>query len=62
MHHSALVLEGLRILPVRHQLIHVATVEIRFDRSFEVVDESVHLIVRRRPVEVALLVRGVAIK
>src|SRR5215210_3678336 len=57
-----LVYEGVRSVPVEHHLIHPAPVEVGADRPLEVVDEGVHLLVRRSPVEVAVLVRYVAVE
>ena len=41
-------------LPDGHRLVHPAAVEVRADRPLEVVDERVHLLVGRRPVELAV--------
>ena len=49
-------------LPVGHHLVHPAPVEVGADRPLEVVDEAVHLLVRRGPVEVAVVVRDVAVE
>ena len=45
-----------------HHLVHPAPVEVGADRPLEVVDEGMHLLVRRSPVEVAVLVRDVAVE
>jgi uncharacterized damage-inducible protein DinB len=47
--------EGLRVLPGAHHLVHPAPVEVGPNRPLEGVEEGVHLLVRRGPVEVAVL-------
>ena len=49
-------------LPEDHRLVHPAPVEVGADRPLEVVDEGVHLLVGRGPVEVAVVVRDVAVE
>src|SRR5437762_1840506 len=51
----------VRRLPDRHRLVRPAPIEIRADGAQNVADESKHLIVRRRPFEVAVI-GDVAIK
>src|SRR3989442_7036360 len=48
--------------PVPHHVVHPASVEVGTDAPLEVVDEGVDLLVRRSPVEVAVLVRDVAVE
>ena len=62
LYEGQLVGEGVRGLPVDHHLVHPAPVEVGADRPLEVVDEGVHLLVRLSPVEVAVLVRDVAVE
>ncbi len=54
--------EGFGRLPGHQHLVHPASEEVGAHRSLEVVDEGVHLLVRRRPVEVAVLVGHVAVE
>jgi hypothetical protein len=54
--------KGVRGLPVAHQLVHPAPVEVRADLRLEVVDESVHLLVRRGPLEVTVSVGIIAVE
>src|SRR5207247_3372724 len=54
--------EYVRSLPVDHHLVHPAPVEVGADPPLELVDEGVHLLIRRGPVEVAVLVRHVAVE
>src|SRR5205814_4899700 len=49
-------------LPVHHHLVHPPAQQIRADRPLQVVDEAVHLLVWRGPVEVAALVGHVAVQ
>ena len=49
-------------LPVHHRLVHPASVEIRADRSLELVDECVHFVVGRHRCEVAVLVFHVSVE
>lgn len=46
--------------PIRHRLVHPAPVEVGADRTFEVVDEAVDLLVGCGPVEITVLVGDVA--
>ena len=57
-----MVEDGVRRLPVDHHFIHPASVEVRPDPALEVVDEGVHLLVRRSPIEAAALVCHVAVE
>ena len=59
--HGRLVFE-LERLPGEHHLVQPPPVEVRPDRPLEVVDERVHLLVRLAPVELAVLVRDVAVE
>jgi hypothetical protein len=61
LHVGRLVGEGER-LPRDHHLVYPAPVEVGADRPLEVVDEGVDLLVRLSPVEVAFLVRHVAVE
>ena len=54
--------EGVRVLPDDQHLVHATPQEVRADRPLEVVDERVHFLVRRRPIELAVLVRDVAVQ
>jgi hypothetical protein len=53
LHHGRLVVVGPHGFPERHRLVHPAAVQVGADRSFQIVDERVHLLVRRRPLEAA---------
>jgi hypothetical protein len=57
--HGGLIVVGL---PVDHGLVHASPVQMGADGPLEVVDERVHLLIRCRPVEVALLVLDVAVE
>src|SRR5215203_3674144 len=61
-HDGRLIGECLIGLPDGHHVVYPAPVEVGADRALEVVDEGVHLLVRRSPVEVAVLVRYVAVE
>src|SRR3954453_4098405 len=54
--------EGGVSFPDGHRLVHPAPVKIGADRALEGVDEPVHLLAGRSPVEVAILVRHVAVE
>src|SRR5438132_465534 len=60
--HELRFVRGRLGLPVDHHLVHPAPVEIGANRSLEVVDEGVQLLVRCGPVEVAVHVRYVAVE
>jgi len=62
LNEGRLVRHGVRALPVDHRLVHPAPVEVGANRPLEVIDEGMHLLVRRSPVEVAVLVRYVAVE
>ena len=49
-------------LPDAQHLVHPAAEQLRSDRALEIVDERVHLLVGRRPVEPAVRVGDVAVK
>src|SRR5215208_2148411 len=49
-------------LPADHRLVHPAPVEVGAEGPVEVVDEGMHLIVWDGPVEVAVLVRYIAVE
>jgi hypothetical protein len=48
-------------LPNRHRLVHFASIEIRADRAYDIVDEGMYLLVWRRPIEVAGFIRDIAV-
>lgn len=60
--HRGLIGAAAHRLPEDHRFVHTTAVEVGADRALELVDESMHLIIRRRPVERALLVLDVAVK
>ena len=49
-------------LPNHHRLVHPASVEMGASRTFEVVGESMHLLIRHGPVEFAGAILYIAIK
>ena len=49
-------------LPDNHQLVHSASVEVGAEEPLQVVDEGEYLLVWHCPVEVAVLVRYVAVE
>src|SRR5215211_2121689 len=57
-----MVRNGVGGLPVDHRLVHPAAEEVGADRPGEVVDEGVRVLGRLGPVEVAVLVRYVAVE
>src|SRR6266851_5136822 len=62
--HAQIVGQGL-VAASHHDgrhLIHPASVHVRASRPLEVVDEGMDLLVRRSPIEVAVLVRNVAVE
>ena len=54
--------ERVRGLPVAHRLVHPPAVEIGADRPLQLVDERVHFLVRRRPLEAPGRVGDVAVE
>jgi hypothetical protein len=60
--HHRLIGAGAHGLPEDHRLVHPATVKVGADRPLEIVDKSVHLAVRRGPVEVARFVLDVPVE
>ena len=54
LHDRRLLGQLARALPEDHRLVHPPPVQVRPDRPLELVDERVHLLVRRRPVEPAV--------
>ena len=57
-----LVAAGTSGVPDHHRLVHPAPIEVGAYRSLEVVDEGMHLLIRRRPIELALAVLDVPIE
>jgi hypothetical protein len=52
----------VRSRTIDRHLVHPAPVEVGADRPLEVVDEAVHFLVRRSPVEITVLIRCVAVE